>query len=119
MPESLIPLCASLQTRKGRSAGVASIDSTLLAVCHPKRSGRHRVFAGVARWGRNSLGWCYSFKLYLLISDLGELLAYRLTVADVDDLVTVPTLFATIRGKSLWRLGLYLPSAPYTNSLSS
>jgi hypothetical protein len=47
MPEALVPLCAYLQTRKGRSAGVAFIDSTLLAVCHPKRSRRHRVFLGV------------------------------------------------------------------------
>src|SRR5215510_14328636 len=54
MGEALIPLCAYLHTRKGRSEGVAFIDSTLLAVCHPKRSERHRVFAGLARWGRNS-----------------------------------------------------------------
>jgi hypothetical protein len=48
MPAALIPLCAYLQTRKGESRGVAFIDSTLLAVCHRKRSGRHKVFAGLA-----------------------------------------------------------------------
>jgi hypothetical protein len=46
--EALVPLCAYLQTRKGQSQGVTSIDATLLAVCHPKRSSRHRVFAGSA-----------------------------------------------------------------------
>ena len=53
MAKALVPLCSYLQTRKGHSEGGAFIDSTLLAVCHPKRSGRHRVFAGLARWGRN------------------------------------------------------------------
>ena len=99
MAAALVPLCASLQTRKGRSAGVAFIDSPLLAVCHPKRSGRHKVFAGLARWGRNSLGWGYGFKLHLLINDVGELLACRLTVANVDDRVPVPALVAKVQGK--------------------
>ena len=45
MAQALVPLCAYFQTRKGRSEGVAFIDSTLLSVCHPKRSGRHKVFA--------------------------------------------------------------------------
>jgi Transposase DDE domain len=56
MPQVLVPLWASLQTRKGRSEGLAFIDSTLVAVCHPQRSSRHKVFAGVAHWGRNSMG---------------------------------------------------------------
>jgi hypothetical protein len=99
MAEALLPLCAYLHTRKGRSEGVAFIDSTLLAVCHPKRSRRHRVFAGLARWGRNSLGWGYGFKLHLLINDVGELLACRLTVANVDDRVPVPALVAKVQGK--------------------
>ena len=99
MPQALVPLCAYLHTRKGRSAGVAFIDSTLLSVCHPKRSRRHRVFAGLARWGRNSMGWCYGFKLHLLINDMGDLLACRLTVANVDDRIPVPALVAKVRGK--------------------
>jgi len=85
MPQALVPLCAYLQTRKGKSEGIAFIDSTLVAVCHPKRSRRHKVFAGLAHWGRNSMGWCYGFKLPLLINDVGELLACRLTAANVDD----------------------------------
>jgi len=99
IPEALVPLCAYFQTRKGRSAGVAFIDSTLLAVCHPKRSRRHKVFAGLARWGRNSLGWGYGFKLHLLINDVGDLLACRLTVANIDDRVPVPALVAKVKGK--------------------
>ena len=54
--EALLPLCAYFHPRQGRSEGVAFIDSPLLSVCHPQRSGRHTGFAGLARWGRNSLG---------------------------------------------------------------
>jgi len=64
MADALVPLCAYFHTRKGRSEGVGFIDSTLLAVCHPKRAGQYKVFAGLAHWGRNSLGWCYGFKLH-------------------------------------------------------
>ena len=99
MAQALVPLCAYLHPRKGRSEGVAVIDSTLLAVCHPKRSGRHKVVAGLARWGRNSLGWGYGFKPQLLINDVGEFLACRLTVANVDDRVPVPALVAKVQGK--------------------
>jgi len=99
MAQALVPLCAYFQTRTGRSEGVAFIDATLLSVCHPKRSGRHKVFAGLARWGRNSLGWCYGFKLHLVINEVGELLAGRLTVANVDDRVPVPALVAKVHGK--------------------
>jgi hypothetical protein len=40
--EALVPFCAYLQTRKGESQGGAVIDSTRLAVCHPKRATHHR-----------------------------------------------------------------------------
>ena len=58
MQQALVPLCAYLQTRKGQSEGSAFMDSTLLAVCHPQRSAGHRVFAGLAGWGKNAFGWC-------------------------------------------------------------
>ena len=72
LPAALGALCASRQTRKGQSPGVALGDSLLLAVCHPQRSTRPKVFAGFAAWGKSSLGWTYAFKLPLLLKDLGE-----------------------------------------------
>lgn len=99
MQEALVPLCAYFQTRKGHSQGVAFLDSTFLAVCHPKRSAGHKVFAGLAAWGKNALGWCYGFKLHLLINDIGEILACRLTAANVDDRTPVPVLVAHVTGK--------------------
>jgi hypothetical protein len=73
---------------------VAFIDSTLLAVGHPKRSSRHKVLAGLAHWGRNAMDWCYGFKLHLLINEVGDFLACRLTAANVDDRVPVRALVA-------------------------
>ena len=45
------------------------------------------------------MGWCYGFKLHLVINAIGELLACRLTVANVDDRVPVPALVAKVKGK--------------------
>jgi hypothetical protein len=114
MQEALVPLCAYLQTRKGKSQGVAFIDSTLLAVCHPKRALRHKVFAGLAHWGRSSVSWSYGFKLHLLINDVGELLACRLTAANVDDRVPVPALVARVTGKIFGDRG-YISQALFAN----
>jgi hypothetical protein len=55
---ALVPLCAYRQPRKGHSRGLAFMDSPSLAVCHPKRPARPRVFAGLAGWGENASGWC-------------------------------------------------------------
>ncbi|AUB44579.1 Mobile element protein (plasmid) [Nostoc flagelliforme CCNUN1] len=34
------------------------------------------VFKGLVKWGKNSLGWHFGFKLHLIINDCGELLAF-------------------------------------------
>jgi DDE family transposase len=117
MQEALVPLCGYLQTRQAKSQGVAFIDSTLLAVCHPKRSARHKVFAGLAQWGRSSLGWCYGFKLHLLINDLGELLAWHVTAANVDDRVPVPRLLKALKGKVFGERG-YISQALFERLFS-
>jgi hypothetical protein len=114
MQHALIPLCAYLQTRKGHSEGIAFIDSTLLAVCHPKRSAGHRVFAGLAGWGKNAFGWCYGFKLHLLINDMGEVLACYLTAANVDDRRPVPRLVGRLQGKVFGDRG-YISQALFEN----
>jgi hypothetical protein len=97
---ALVPLCAYLQTPKGKRQGVAFIDSPLLAVCPPTRSARHKVFAGLAAWGKSSLGWTYGLKLPLLITELGELVAGCLTATHVDDRTPVSQLRKGSQGKT-------------------
>ena len=85
MPPALGPLCCYLPTRKGRCTGLTFVDSTALAVCHNKRSHRHKVFADWASRGKSSMGWYVGFKLHLMVNDQGALLAFRVTTAEVDD----------------------------------
>ncbi len=97
IPSALPAMCLYLRVRFGQGTGVAFIDSTPLSVCHNRRIGRHRVFAGMATHGKSSLGWFYGFKLHLLVNDQGELLAVQLTPANTDDRKPVPQM-----SKSLW-----------------
>jgi DDE family transposase len=97
MPRAVVPLCGYLHTRKGRCTGITFIDSTSLAVCHNRRIGRHRVFAGYATRGKSSMGWFFGFKLHLMVNDEGELLAFRVTTAEVNDQVPVGRM-----AKGLW-----------------
>ena len=98
-PYLLIPLCAYLNRRKGSVTGMAFIDSTSLAVCHNRRIHSHRVFKKLAKRGKNSVGWFYGFKLHLIVNDRGELLAVKLTPANVDDREPVPEMTRDLWGK--------------------
>nr|WP_322655489.1 transposase [Nostoc sp. CmiVER01]MDZ8126058.1 transposase [Nostoc sp. CmiVER01] len=42
------------------------------------------------KWGKNSVGWHNGSKLHLIINDCGELLAFSITLANVDDRKPVP-----------------------------
>ena len=95
----IIPLCGYLNTRKGKATGIAFVDSTPLIVCHNKRIHSHRVFKDIAKRGKNSVGWFHGFKLHLIVNDQGELLAFKLTAANVDDRKPVPEMTKNLFGK--------------------
>lgn len=95
----LIPLCAYLNHRKGTVTGIAFIDSTPLVVCHNRRIYSHIFFRKLAKRGKNSVGWFYGFKLHLIVNDRGELLAVKLTPANVDDREPVPEMTRGLWGK--------------------
>jgi transposase len=99
IPMTLLPLCAYLQTRKGQTTGIQFIDSLPIRVCHNRRIGSHRVFAGLAQRGKGSMGWFYGFKLHLAINEQGELLALTLTPGNVDDRRPVKKLVRKLWGK--------------------
>jgi hypothetical protein len=65
------------------------------------------VFAELAEWGTNSLGFYVGFKLHLVINDFGEILNFQVTPANVDDRPCSPR---TDRGdyrENIWRQRLY------------
>jgi len=122
MPSVLALLCVYLKSRFGSGTGIAFIDSTALAVCGNKRIRRNRVFRGLAKRSKTTMGWFFGFKLHLVINERGELLAAQLTSGNVDDRQPVPSLTRDLFGKlfgdkgyisselfdSLWNRGLQL-----------
>lgn len=101
IPSVLVPLCAYLDSCQGHCSGISFVDSTPLAVCHNRRILRHRVFAGLAERGKNSVGWFYGFKLHLVVNDRGDLLACQITPGNVDDRKPLPHLARRLFGKLL------------------
>ncbi|MBN3890861.1 MAG: IS982 family transposase [Nostoc sp. JL31] len=99
MPWCLMLLCCFLHTRTGEITGISFIDSTPINVCHNCRAHSHKVFKGLVKWGNNSVGWHFGFKLHLIINDCGELLAFSLTPANVDDRKPVPEMTKDLIGK--------------------
>ncbi len=100
IPSTLPAMSLNLRVRFCQRTGVAFISSTTLSVCHNKRIGRHRVFAGVARRGKSSMGWFYDFKLHLIVvNGQGELLAVQLTPGNTDDRKPVPQMTKKLWGK--------------------
>ncbi len=84
-PSVLVPLYRYLTQLKGKPTGIAFIDSTRLSVCHNISIPRHKVFAGIAKRGKNSMGWFYGFKSHLVVNHQGEILALKVTAGNVDD----------------------------------
>lgn len=69
----------------GHCSGITYVDSTMIPVCHNIRRYANKVFKGVATDGKGTMGWCHGFKLHLVCNDCGEIIAFCLTGANVDD----------------------------------
>lgn len=69
----------------GKCTGITFVDSTMIPVCHNLRRYFNKVFAGLAKDGKGTMGWCHGFKLHLLCNDCGEVITFCLTSANVDD----------------------------------
>lgn len=95
----LVPLCCFLQSFSGEKTGIYFVDSTTIKACHIKREKQNKVFKGLAKKSRSTMGWFYGFKLHLVINDKGELMAFKLTAANVGDRDPVPNLVKNLIGK--------------------
>ena len=65
--------------------GYHFIDTTPLRVCRNKRIFNHKVFKGIAARGKSTIGYFYGFKLHLIINEMGQILDFQITQANVDD----------------------------------
>jgi DDE family transposase len=95
----LVPLMCFMFSRMGRKTGIYYIDSTALAVCHNRRIGRHKTFAGLEARGKTSMGWFFGFKLHLVFNHLDEMVAVKLTPGNVHDGAPVEQLTQHLTGK--------------------
>lgn len=99
IPRAFLALTAYLQSLQHTSEGIAFVDSTSIAVCHPKRISRHRVFKGLAALGKTTKGWFYGFKLHLICNHRGELVACHITPGNIDDRRPLPLMTKNLFGK--------------------
>ena len=98
IPTSLMPLTVFLYGLRGKETGKYFADSTTLEVCHNRRAKRNKVFGGLAKKSKNSMGWFFGLKLHLVINDKGEIMSCCLTKGNVDDRSPVPKLVAKLKG---------------------
>jgi hypothetical protein len=92
-------MCSYLFSRFDEQTGISYIDATKIEVCEDKRISRNKVFKGVAKIGKTTMGWFYGFKLHLIINEKGGLLAVKLTAGNVDDRTYVSEMSSEIFGK--------------------
>ncbi len=64
--------------------GLVFVDSTHICVCHNVRIPRHKVFDGIAKRGKGTMGG-FGFKLHLIVNHQGEIVSAKLTLGNVDD----------------------------------
>ena len=84
--KAMLPLVMFLKIMKlGECSGVSFVDSTPIRVCKNKRIFNHKVFEGLAKRGRSTMGWFFGFKLHIVVNEVGELLGFTITPGNIDD----------------------------------
>jgi hypothetical protein len=81
--------------------GIYYVDASKLPVCHNLRAKRNKVFEGIARSGKTSMGWFFGLKLHLVCNEVGEIVAFKITSGNIADNnhETLKFLFKSIKGK--------------------
>ncbi len=122
MPRLFLPLCVLLHNLRGKESGLYIADSTKLAVCCSARISRNRVFKGLAKRGKTTVGWFFGFKLHVVMNHAGEIMSIRITPGNTDDRAVFDDMTAQLKGKmladkgyiskdlfkTLWQRGLHL-----------
>ena len=98
MPRALPYMGLLLYSLLSPGKGISYIDSTSLAVCHPKRINRNKVFKGIAKLGRTTKGWFFGFKLHIIVDKKGNLMKVKLTSGNTDDRSVVPDMTKGLMG---------------------
>jgi hypothetical protein len=94
-----IPLLVLFEVISASCDGESYVDSTHLPICHIKREYIHKVFRGVARKSKSTMGWFFGFKLHMIVNRVGHPISFSLTHANCDDRKAPDGLFSKIFGK--------------------
>ncbi len=94
----------------GDGTGIAFIDSTPIRVCKNKRIKRNKVFEGLGKVGKSTMGYFFGVKLHIVINDKGELLNFVITLGNIDDREPLknPSFIKALKGKVVCRQRVYL-----------
>ena len=98
MPKLLVPLSILLQCLFGEARGIYFLDATKISICHSRREKRNKVFGKIAEKGKTSMGWFFGFKLHMVINDVGQIIAIKITKGNVDDRTPVAELTKKLKG---------------------
>ena len=98
MPKLLVPLSILMQCSFGESRGIYFIDATKLSICHCRREKRNKVFGKIVAKGKTSMGWFFGFKLHMIVNDVGQIMAIKITKGNVDDRTPVAELTKKLKG---------------------
>lgn len=98
IPRLFMPLNILTHLLFGEATGIYFIDATTIKACHNKRRHSNKIFKGLAKHSKSSMGFFYGFKLHLIINERGEFIALKMTRGNVDDRVPVPRLTKGLTG---------------------
>ena len=98
MPSLIVPLSILLHALMGKKTGIYFIDSSSLKVCRNKRISRNKVFKGLGKRGKTTMGWFFGFKLNLVINHVGEIVAVKITAGNINDREPVDILTKNLKG---------------------
>ncbi|WP_150138441.1 transposase [Candidatus Enterovibrio escicola] len=89
-----------------RSSGylaITIVDLTKLQLCYNLHISRHRVFDGVVKLGKGTMGWFYVFKLHLRINDQGGIMLVKGTRPHVNNRRLVHDMANILWEITLWK----------------
>lgn len=95
----LVPLISFLDFHFVDCSDISYVDSTPLKICHNKRIYSNKVFKGMAKRGKSTMGWFFGFKLHIATNETGQLLGAQITKGNVDDRNVIPSLCKNIKGR--------------------
>lgn len=84
--KAILPMAVFAKTCcLGECTGISFVDSTPIRVCKNKRIFNHKVFKNIATRGKSTMGYFFGFKLHLIVNELGQIIDFQITQANVDD----------------------------------